>query len=89
MLPVGSPSQSTRTALPGSQLVRDQWIAREEGRSVQTLVILVSWLFKSHANIEHISGNWNGWPVLLFADMNATEYASVQQYQIAKGVTTL
>ncbi len=78
MVPVCSPGQSIRTAFPGSQLVRDQWIAREEGRSVNTLVILVSWLFKSHANIEHISVNWNGWPVLLFADMNATDYASVQ-----------
>ena len=52
-------------------------------------VIFVSRLFKSHANIAQISVNWNGLPVLLFADMNATEYASVEQYQIAKAVTSL
>ena len=60
MVRVCSPSQPIPTAFPGSQLVRDQWIAREEGRSVNTLVNLVSWLFKSRANIEHISVNWNG-----------------------------
>ena len=60
----------------------------EEGRSVKTLAIFVSRLLKSHADIAHVSVNWNSLPVLLFPDMNATEYASVQKYQIAKAVTT-
>ena len=65
IVPVCSPSQSSHTSFPGSQLVRDQWIAEEQGRCVKTLDIFVSRLFKSHANIAHISVNWNGLPVLL------------------------
>ena len=53
MVPVSSPSQSSRTTFPGSQLVRDQWIAQAEGRSVKMLDVFVSRLFKSHAEIAY------------------------------------
>ena len=46
-------------------------------------------LFQSHAGIEHLNVNWNGHPLLLFADMEAKDYARVGQYQFAKAVTTL
>ena len=89
MVPVSSPSQSTKVTFPGSQLIRDQWIAKEEGRPDKAISITVTRLFKSHAGIEHLTVNWNGHPVLLFADMDADEYASAWQYQFVKAVTTL
>ena len=89
MVPVSSPSQSTNVTFPGGQLIRDQWIAKDEGRPDKATNIIVTRLFKSHAGIEHLTVNWNGHPVLLFADMDADEYASVWQYQFAKAVTTL
>ena len=46
-------------------------------------------MFRSHAGIEHLRVDWNNYPLLLFADMKATDYASVWQYQLAKTVTTL
>ena len=89
IVPVSSPSQSSSVTFPGSQLVRDQWIAREQGRAEKTINIVVSRFFKSHAAIDHLTVHWNGMPVLLFADMNTEEYASVWEYQFAKAVTTL
>ena len=41
MVPVSSPSQSTKVTVPGSQLIRDQWIAKAEGRPDQAANILV------------------------------------------------
>ncbi len=38
---------------------------------------------------SNLTVNWNGHPVLLFADMDAEEYVTVWQYQFAKAVTTL
>ena len=84
MVPASFPSQSTKVTFPGSQLIRDQWIAKDEGRPDKAINIIVTRLFKSHAEIEHLTVNWNGHPVLLFADMDADEYASVWQYQSAK-----
>ena len=89
MVLVNSPSQSSSVTFPGSQLVRDQWIAGEQCRPVKAINILVSRLFTSHAEIEHVTVNWNGNPALLFADMNSDEYASVWECQYAKAVTTL
>ena len=89
MVPVSSPSHSSKVTFPGSQLVRDQWIAEEQGRTVKTTNIVVTRLFKSHAAIDHLTVHWSGMPLLLFADMNTHEYASVWEYQFAKAVTTL
>ena len=50
---------------------------------------LIMRLFQSHAGIEHLAVNWNGNPLLLFADLEAKDYARVTQYQFAKAVTTL
>ena len=83
MVPVSSPSQSTKVTLPGSQLIRDQWIAKEQGRPDKAINITLTRLFK----IEHLTVNWNGHPVLLFTDMDADECASAWQYQFAKAVT--
>ena len=46
-------------------------------------------MFHSHAGIEHLRVDWNNHPLLLFADMEATDYANVWQYQLAEAVTTL
>ena len=89
MVPVNSPSQSSSVTFPGSQLVRDQWIAGEHGRPVKAINIMVRRRFTTHAAIEQVTVNWNGNPVLLFSDMNTDEYASVWEYQFAKAVTTL
>ena len=45
-------------------------------------------LFASHAGIEHFRVEWNGKPLLLFADMDAKEYSSAWSYQNAKAVIT-
>ena len=84
LVPVCSPSQSARVAFPGSQ-----WIAKGQGRMEKEPNITVARLFKSHAGIEHFTVNWNGHRVLLFADMEADEDATVWRYQFAKAVTTL
>ena len=89
MVPVSSPSQSFRVTFAGSQLVRDQTIAKEQGQPVVALNIVVNRLFQSHAAIEHLTVNWNGHPVLLFAELDTDEYAPVWEYQNAKAVTTL
>ena len=52
LVPVSSPSQSTKVTFPGSQLMRDQWIAKDEGRPDKATNITVTRLFKSHAEIE-------------------------------------
>ena len=46
-------------------------------------------MFHSHAGIEHFRVDWNNHPLLLFADMEATDYGNVWKYQQAKAVTTL
>ena len=89
MVPVCSPSQSSSVAFPGSQFIRDLWIARDQGRIEQEPDIKIMRLFQSHAGIEHSHVNWNGHPVMLFADMESTDFANVWQYQFAKAVTTL
>ena len=53
------------------------------------LNIVVHRLFQSRAAIEHLTVNWNGHPVLLFADLASDEYAPAWEYQNAKAVTTL
>ena len=89
MVPVCSPAQSAGSKFPGSQLIRDLWIDRDHGNFVQEPEIKIMRLFQSHAGIEHLNVNWNGHPLLLFADMEAKDYARVGQYQFAKAVTTL
>ena len=51
--------------------------------------IKITRLFHPHAGIEHLNVNWNGHPIMLFADMEATDFANVWQYQYVKAVTTL
>ena len=86
MVPVCSPSQSAGSKFPGSQLIRDLWIDRDQGRFVQEPEIKIMRLFHSHAGIEHLNVNWNNHLIMLFADM---DYSNVWQYQYAKAVTTL
>ena len=45
-------------------------------------------LFASHAGIVHFRVEWKGEPLLLFADMKATEYSSAWSYQNAIAVIT-
>ena len=87
MVPVCPSGQSAGSKFPGSQLIRDLWIDRD-GRFVQEPELKIMRLFHSHAGIEHLNLNWNGHPLMLFADMEATDYANVWQYQYAKAVTT-
>ena len=89
MLPVCSPAQSAGSKFPGSQLIRDLWVDRDQGKFVQEPEVKIMRLFQSHAGIERLNVNWNGHPLLLFADMEAKDYARVTQYQYAKAVTTL
>ena len=89
MVPVCSPAQAAGSKFPGSQLIRDLWVDRDHGNFVQEPEIRIMRLFQSHAGIEHLTVNWNGNPLLLFADLEAKEYARVTQYQYAKAVTTL
>ena len=89
MVPVCSPAQSAGSKFPGSQLIRDLWVDRDQGKFAQEPEVKIMRLFQSHAGIEHLSVNWNGHPLLLFADMEAKDYARVTQYQCAKAVTTL
>ena len=65
MVPVCSPSQSSGVTFPDSQLIRDLWIARDQGRFEQEPEIKIMRLFKSHAGIEHFQVNWNGQPCYL------------------------
>ena len=89
MVPVCSPAQAAGSKFPGSQLIRDLWVDRDHGNFVQEPEIKIMRLFQSHAGIEHLTVNWNGHPLLLFADLEAKDYARVTQYQYAKAVTTL
>ena len=59
------------------------------GAFVQEPEVQIMRMFHSHAGIEHLRADWNNHPLLLFADMEATDYASVWQYQLAKAFTTL
>ena len=88
MVPVCSPAQSEGSKFPGSQLIRDLWLDRDKGAFVQEPDVKVMRMFQSHAGIEHFRVDWNNNPLLLFADMEATDYANVWNYQQAKAVTT-
>ena len=89
MVPVCSSAQSAGSKFPGSQLIRDLWIDRDRGAFVQEPEIKITRMFQSHAGIEHLRVDWNSHPLLLFADMEANDYARVWQYQSAKTVTAL
>ena len=89
MVLVCSPAQSAGSKFPGSQFIRDLWIDRDRGAFVQEPEVLLMRMFHSHAGIEHLKVDWNNHPLLLFADMEATDYANAWQYQRAKAVTTL
>ena len=90
MVPVCSPAQSGGSTFPGSQLIRDLWIDRDQGRFVQEPEIKIMRLFHSHAGIEHLNVNWNGHPLLLFADMESVASFSattmVQWMLLSKGL---
>ena len=88
MVPVCSPAQSDGSKFPGSQLIRDLWLERDKGAFVQEPDVKVMRMFQSHAGIEHFRVDWNNHPLLLFADMDAKDYAHVWTYQQAKAVTT-
>ena len=88
MVPVCSPAQATGLQFPGSQLIRDLWLKRDEGAFVQEPEVTLMRLFASHAGIEHFRVEWKGKPLLLFADMDAKEYSSAWSYQNAKAVIT-
>ena len=88
MVPVCSPAQLEGSKFPGSQLIRDLWLDRDKGAFVQEPDVKVMRMFQSHAGIEHFRVDWNNNPLLLFADMEATDYANVWNYQQAKAVTT-
>ena len=88
MVPVCSPPQSAGSKFPGRQLIRDLWLDRDRGAFVQEPDVQVMRMFHSHAGIEHFRVDWNNHPLLLFADMEATDYANVWKYQQAKAVTT-
>ena len=88
MVPVCSPAQSDGSKFPGSQLIRDLWLERDKGAFVQEPTVKVMRMFQSHAGIEHFRVDWNNNPLLLFADMDAKDYAHVWTYQLAKAVTT-
>ena len=88
MVPVCSPAQTTGFQFPGSQLIRDLWLQRDEGVFVQEPEVMLMRLFASHAGIVHFRVEWKGKPLLLFADMKAKEYSSAWSYQNAKAVIT-
>ena len=88
MVPVCSPAQAAGSRFPGSQLIRDLWLKRDEGAIVHEPEVNLMRLFASHAGIEHFRVEWNNKPLLLFADMEAKEYSSAWSYQNAKAVIT-
>ncbi len=88
MVPVCSPAQATELKFPGSQLIRDHWLQMANGNMVQPPEVKLMRLFASHAGSEHVRVEWNGKPLLLFADMEATEFSSAWSYQNAKAVVT-
>ena len=88
MVPVSSPAQTEGSKFPGSQLIRDLWIERDKGAFVQEPNVRLMRLFHSHAGLEHFRVDWNNQPLLLFADLEATEYSNAWSYQQAKAATT-
>ena len=88
MVPVCSSAQTTGFQFPGSQLIRNLWLERDEGVFVQEPEVMLMRLFASHAGIVHFRVEWKGKPLLLFADMKAKEYSSAWSYQNAKAVIT-
>ena len=88
MVSVCSPAQAAGSRFPGSQLIRDLWLKRDEGAIVYEPEVNLMRLFASHAGIEHFLVEWNNKPLLLFADMEAKEYSSAWSYQNAKAVIT-
>ena len=88
MVPVCSPAQATGFQFPGSQLICNLWLKRDEGVFVQEPEVTLMRLFASHAGIVHFRVEWKGKSLLLFADMEAKEYSSAWSYQNAKTVIT-
>ena len=88
MVPVCSPAQAAGSRFPGSQLIRDLWLKRDEGAIVHEPEVNLMRLFASHAGIEHFRVEWNNKPLLQFSGMEAKEYSSAWSYQNAKAVIT-